>query len=249
MALTKSVFGEEGKVTFKNTRTNLTFDSANVSTVDDTISFTQAPLYLTGTKVQVTVDPAGGSALPDPLVAATDYYVIVDGTDPTGKTIQLAATEADALAGTAIVLTTAGTGTAHGIALSEFEPMASVQSWTLNTTKAVADATTLEQGVRSYRGGLVDASGSMSVLFEAGTSLAAKKARNIMKSFFLAYDQGDMELELYQSTTNTGGVDIKYTCTAIVESAAFNATIGSLVTFNVNFRVNGVLDVDGAIDF
>lgn len=247
MALQKGYFGEEGKVLFKNTRTSLTFDSADVVFASGKISFPQAPLYITGTIVQLSVDPASGSGLPAPLAIETDYYVIIDSADTTGKTIRLAATEANALAGTSIALTDAGTGTAHGIALSEYELLATAQNWTINPTKASVDATTLGQSVRSYRGGLVDASGSMTVIYEASDELAAKKARNIFTSFFLAYDDGDMELELYLSTVETSGVDNKISCTAMVESASLSANIGQLITASVNFKVNGRLDFSGAI--
>lgn len=58
--------------------------------------------FVTGLKVRLTTT----GTLPAPLLVATDYYVIVLDAD----TIQLASSEANALAGTFIVLTNAGTG-------------------------------------------------------------------------------------------------------------------------------------------
>lgn len=59
--------------------------------------------YQTGLKVQVSVS----GTLASPLVTATDYFVILYD----GNTIGLATTQANAIAGAAIDLTTAGSGT------------------------------------------------------------------------------------------------------------------------------------------
>lgn len=59
--------------------------------------------FVTGLKVQIATD----DVLPDPLVALTDYFVIKIDDDY----FQLAASLADALAGTEIALVDAGTGT------------------------------------------------------------------------------------------------------------------------------------------
>jgi len=58
---------------------------------------------LTGTRIQVSTT----TTLPSPLVAATNYYVI----KVTDSTCKLATSYANAIAGTAIDITTAGTGT------------------------------------------------------------------------------------------------------------------------------------------
>lgn len=82
--------------------------SANAAT--DAITFASPDeTFDLGDKVQVS---NAGGGLPGGLSAATDYYVIRlrDGTDK----VQLATSYANALAGTAIDITTAGTGT-HSI--------------------------------------------------------------------------------------------------------------------------------------
>lgn len=245
MALIDGIFGEEGKVTFKNSRTTLTFDSANVVFATGKIVFTKKQLYVTGHKVQLTVDVAGGSALPAPLLVATDYYVIVDTTDTTGKTIKLAATEADALGGTAITLTDAGVGTAHGIALAEFDLMASCKTWNISFTKAVVDTTTLSATSRSYKGGLIDASGAMTVQYEADDSLAALKARKIFESLILPYDEGEGSVELYMSSTDVSDADRKIVANVIYESGQITAAIGTIIEASVNFRLNGAVSFVG----
>ena len=245
MALIDGIFGEEGKVTFKNSRTKLTFASADVTFATGKIKFTKPHLYVTGHKVQLTVSPETGAALPAPLAIATDYYVIVDGTDTTGKTIKLASSEANALAGTAITLTDAGTGTAHGIALAEFDLMATCKTWQISPTKAVVDTTTLGATVRSYKGGLLDASGSMTVMYEADNSLAAKKARKIFESLILPYDEGEGEVELYLSSTDVSDADRKIVAPVIFESGQITAAIGTIIEASINFRLNGTIQFSG----
>lgn len=69
---------------------------------ESTFEFT-AHGFTTGLKVQLTTD----DTLPDPLLAATDYYVIVVD----ANFFRLAASFADAVAGTYIELVDAGEGT------------------------------------------------------------------------------------------------------------------------------------------
>jgi len=90
-------------------------DDVNVS--DDTITINNHGLV---TGRAVTYDAAGGTAINPLSESPTHYYVIVEDAD----TIKLAASEADALAGTAIVLTVAGDGADHQLtaaAISAFD--------------------------------------------------------------------------------------------------------------------------------
>jgi hypothetical protein len=77
------------------------FADTAVDATEDTITI-EAHGMTTGLKGQVTTD----TTLPTGISAATDYYVIAVDDD----TIQLAASLADALAGTAIDIEDAGTG-------------------------------------------------------------------------------------------------------------------------------------------
>lgn len=73
--------------------------ASNLMTMD-----TNAEFWQTGEAVKVT----GTGSLPSPLVSNFTYYVIRVGTSLPAK-VRLASTEADAMAGIAIVLSTAGT--------------------------------------------------------------------------------------------------------------------------------------------
>jgi hypothetical protein len=84
---------------------NKTFTAA----ASDVITTATAHGYVTGMKLQASTD----GVLPAGLAAVTDYYFIYVSTT-TGK---LAASQADALAGTAVDITDAGTGT-HTIAVT-----------------------------------------------------------------------------------------------------------------------------------
>lgn len=82
-------------------------DTFTADTGTEVLTFTSTASIpsnlLTGTRVRVSTT----TTLPSPLVAATDYYVIK--TSDTG--VQLATSYANAIAGTAIDITTTGSGT------------------------------------------------------------------------------------------------------------------------------------------
>ena len=75
--------------------------SADITFEDDNWNYADHGLF-NGLKVQVSTS----DTLPDPLMATTDYYVIVVDAD----NFKLAASLSDALAGTAITLADAGVG-------------------------------------------------------------------------------------------------------------------------------------------
>ena len=77
-----------------------TFGTANVSTVNETITVT-AHGYWTGLKCRLL---KGAGSLPTPLAVDTNYWIIRDTVD----TVKLAYTYADAVAGSAINLTATG---------------------------------------------------------------------------------------------------------------------------------------------
>lgn len=82
---------------------SFTFASTDVNTANDQITIAANPELVTGRKIQLTTT----GALPTGLALATDYYVIVvDSTH-----IKLASSLANAVAGTAIDITGAGSGT------------------------------------------------------------------------------------------------------------------------------------------
>lgn len=93
--------------------------AGSITAVDpalDTIRFSLAPGFGPGDGIQI----ASTGTLPSPLAAATTYYVIPtadppgaptqSGTLPSGTTFKLATSAANAMAGTAIDLTAAGSG-------------------------------------------------------------------------------------------------------------------------------------------
>ncbi len=241
MTLKDGIFGEEGQVTFKAPNTSLAFDSADVKIADDSITFEQTQLFVTGDVVTVTVDSATGSVLPTPLAGGTDYYVIVVDT----KTIKLAVSESDALAGTALVITAVGTGKRHSIALKDYSVLANARGWSLNITKAVVDVTTLDADTRSYKAGLRDASGTMDIFFEASEDLASQKAMNIFNALLLPYDDGTGSVELYISTSSRSGKDRKIVADCIFSDFSIPSVIGGVFEFSANFRLNGDIVITG----
>lgn len=114
-------------------------DTFTADTGTDVLTFTSTSNIpsnlLTGTRVQVSTT----TTLPSPLVAATDYYVIK--TSDSG--VQLATSYANAIAGTAIDITTTGTGT-HTMAwlLPRYTNGAGVQSIFFNSNATPLGAAT-----------------------------------------------------------------------------------------------------------
>jgi len=88
-----------GTMTVGNTTQGL---NPSVNVTDNTITIASHG-YAMGLKGQLTI--SGGGTLPDGLLAGTDYFVIVDGLD----TIKLAASLANAIAGTDIDIIDQGT--------------------------------------------------------------------------------------------------------------------------------------------
>lgn len=95
------IFSVTGKVA-SALPTDKTFAAAAVDTAADTATIT-AHGFATGLKVQVS----NPGTLPTGIAAATDYYIIVVDDD----TVQFATSQANALAGTAVDITAAGSGT------------------------------------------------------------------------------------------------------------------------------------------
>jgi hypothetical protein len=111
--------------------------TADAST--DTMTYTSTTNIpsnlLTGTRVRVSTT----TTLPSPLLAATDYYLI----RVTDTTYKLATTYANAIAGTAIDITTAGTGT-HTLSwlLPRYTNGAGVQAIFFNSNATALGAAT-----------------------------------------------------------------------------------------------------------
>lgn len=80
----------------------IVYNAANVNTGTDTIDLVAAHWMITGTPIRFTT----AGTLPSPIVINTTYYVIA----VSSTTIQVASSLANAIAGTEIDLTTAGTG-------------------------------------------------------------------------------------------------------------------------------------------
>jgi len=96
LSLGRALLGQDGQF-----GTSLTFTAVAATDLITVLSTDNMP---TGTPVQVS---NSGGGLPAPLLASTPYYVI----NISGTTLKLATTVDNALAGTAIDITSAGTGT------------------------------------------------------------------------------------------------------------------------------------------
>lgn len=91
-----------------STPSNKTFEDADVDTTTDVITIASHG-FTTGVKTRLTTD----GVLPTGLAAATDYWIIV----LTANTFALAASYANALAGTKVDITAAAGGGTHTVAI------------------------------------------------------------------------------------------------------------------------------------
>lgn len=139
----KSITGEfitstQAKWIYEQTATgSMSFLPAAVTTAADTITL---PLhnYVTGEVVQVS----SSTTLPNPLLAATNYYVIVSD----ANTIKLASSDTNALAGTAIDITTQGVGTHTITATSPLRWTGLIKQNTMTQAGVAGTASTIFYG-------------------------------------------------------------------------------------------------------
>ena len=239
MATQKVIFGEEGSVKMKPDAFSLTYDSANVAA--NVITTDEAHPYITGDEVTVTDGESG--TIDTALTSGQNYFVIV----LTSTTISLATSEANALATTAIILNGDGSGVNNTIVLANFDAVATVTQWTMTINKATAEKTTLGDQARSFAGGMLDYSGSMTAQYEAEDTLAARKAKRVFNSVNTPYDNGNGEVELYVSDATVSDADRKITGKILVTSATVGNTLGNIVEFSMNFQGNGLMTFSGLI--
>lgn len=103
----KKSFSCHAVITNQSGLTPPTFNAATgVDTSTEVITTATDHGLAFGTKIQLTI--SGGGALPTGLALATDYFVIL----LSSNTLKLASSLANALAGTPVNITAAGTGTA-----------------------------------------------------------------------------------------------------------------------------------------
>lgn len=154
--------------------TSRTFAPGDVTTGADSITISSHRL-IPGQKVRVSTT----TTLPAPLVAATDYFVIV--TD--ANTIKLATTLVNALAGTVIDITTQGTGTHTITAQDVYNMEAKIRYNTLTTAGVAGTAADLQLGM-----GIA----SKSFTYNSNTYLVGVYDSTLQPTFFVLKHDGSI---------------------------------------------------------
>lgn len=229
--------GANSKVLFKPANTRLCFDATatGVDVAGDEISFKSNHGFLTGDKVLYTEDSLGTA--PTGLTTGTSYFVIkVDS-----KTIQLAATLADANAGTPVTISAAGTGDDHLIEFEDYLTEAALEMWSVNFTKTEIDTPIIGDKVNRVVGGTLSGSGSITAYFTAGETDAAKR---IAADAILVPDFGTTRLKIYYNyaspfgPTQTDGVNQFVEFDALITSFNTSGSNDEALKMELNFRVN-----------
>ena len=116
----------------------------------------------------------------------------------------------------------------------------STTAWSLDLTKDTLDVTAHGKVAREFVGGLTSGSGTVELLYTAGTG----ETLNFTKDALASNDQADAKFELFLDD-NDGTDDKKITFDGIVTGASFSSTVGDLSTVSVNFITSGTIDVSG----
>lgn len=107
-------------------------------------------------------------------------------------------------------------------------PVAEVRGFTLEQTSDVIDASAMGDTYRQYKTGMIDASGSMDLLFDTGHSTAIVGAMT---------NQTAVTLTLYPGGDVAGLQSISFS--AFLTGYSMESTMDDMVTASATFQVNG----------
>lgn len=220
-----------GRVYITPANCNLEFAATDIDASQ--ISFgEQHHGFLDGDKVQLTV---GDGNLPAPLAATTDYFIIKNDE----FTISLAATRADALAGTVLSLTDAGDGDGHLITIQD-KFLLETRSFTYSPSKSSFDATVIAYGGEANTRGGDRITGSGSFTFQVPKDTSAIRIGSMQLS-----DLGDATLHFYFDNNETAQDDVrkwvKFDAFLEPVSITNTASNGAATPLEAtcNFQING----------
>lgn len=237
--------GTSGALYYKPAGTKATFAEANVSVANDTITVATYLNFKVGDPVKFSVvnTETGGSGtgtLPDPLSAATTYYVIAY-TASTGvlqvSTTAGGSTVAIADDGTAV------TPNAFQVEYAAAVAVGDVREWSFEITREEIDVTTIGQSAgqyapfRRYITGFADGEGSCMVyLTNEDTDLANRMVQDVIQS-----TQAGCGFTLYidrvlSSGTVSSSLSRSITFDAVLTSASLTVNPDDAQMVEISFR-------------
>lgn len=240
--------GTSGALYYKPAGTTGTFGEANVNTSTNTITV-QTYLNLKAgdpVKFRVINSQTGGSGsgtLPDPISAATTYYVNTY-TPATGALIVSAT-----LGGGALDIIDDGTAVAPNefeVYYADYAAVGQVQSWSFEISRAEIDVTTIGQTAgqyapfRAYIPGFADGTGSATVyVTNEDAALSNRMVEDVLQR-----QQVGCAFKLYTDKAATEAASRSISMDAVLLTASLNINPDDAQQVEITFRPTGTPTFD-----
>jgi len=240
--------GTSGALYYKPAGTTGTFGESGVSIAADTITVEPYLNFKVGDPVKFSIvnsqtGGAGSGTLPDPLSAATTYYVIAY-TASTG--VMQVSTSAG---GAAVNLADDGTAAAPNefqVAYADYAAVGQVQSWSFEISRAEIDVTTIGQTAgqyapfRAYIPGFADGNGTATIYVTNEDSALS----NRMVEDVLQRQQVGCAFKLYTDKQSTEALSRSIAMDAVLLTASMNINPDDAQQVEITFRPAGVPTFD-----
>lgn len=240
--------GTSGALYYKPAGTTGTFGESGVNTSTETITVETYLNFKVGdpVKFRVVNSQTGGSGsgtLPDPLSAATTYYVIAYTAATGALQVSISA------GGSAVNLADDGTAVAPNefeVYYADYAAVGQVRSWSFEISRAEIDVTTIGQTAgqyapfRAYIPGFADGSGSASVYITSEDSALS----NRMVEDVLQRQQVGCAFKLYTDKQSTEALSRSISMDAVLLTASRNINPDDAQQVDLTFRPTGVPTFD-----
>jgi hypothetical protein len=232
--------GTSGALYYKPAGTIGTFGESGVNTTTETITVEPYLNFKVGDPVKFRLinsqtGGAGTGTLPDPLSAATTYYVI-SYTAATGA-LQVSATAG----GSAVNLADDGTAAAPNefeVYYADFAAVGQVQSWSFEISRAEIDVTTIGQTAgqyapfRAYIPGFADGTGTATIyVTNEDSALSNRMVEDVVQR-----QQVGCGFKLYSDKQSTEALSRSISLDAVIISASRTINPDDAQQVEITFR-------------
>jgi hypothetical protein len=232
--------GTSGALYYKPAGTTGTFGESGVNTTTETITVEPYLNFKVGDPVKFRLvnsqtGGAGSGTLPDPLSAATTYYVIAY-TAATGA-LQVSTSAG----GSAVGLSddgTAATPNEFEVYYADFAAVGQVQSWSFEISRAEIDVTTIGQTAgqyapfRAYIPGFADGTGTATIyVTNEDSALSNRMVEDVVQR-----QQVGCGFKLYSDKQSTEALSRSISLDAVIISASRNINPDDAQQVEITFR-------------
>jgi hypothetical protein len=240
--------GTSGALYYKPAGTQATFGETAVTFADDEITVGTFLNFKAGDPVKFTVintqtGGTGTGTLPDPLDAATTYFVLTY-TASTGVL-----TVSGTAGGTILDITDDGTAVAPNafqVEYADFAAVGQVQNWSFEISRAEIDVTTIGQTAgqyapfRAYIPGFADGNGSATVyVTDEDAALSNRMVEDVLQR-----QQVGAGFKLYTDKQATETLSRSIAMDAVLLTASLNINPDDAQQVEITFRPSGVPTFD-----